>query len=121
MKEEISRILKMLEEGKIDSEKAAELIDALYKKEEKVVTSYDEKALKVKVLSQQGDNVNVNIPVKVAKAFLKATGKIPIPMGEHKYANFDMNAILEALESGLEGKFVEVKSANGDIVEVCIE
>lgn len=121
MKEEISRILKIMEEGKIDSEKATELIDALYKKEEKSPIDYEDKALKVKVISQQGDNVNVNIPVKVAKAFLKATGKIPIPMGEHQYANFDMNAILEALDTGLEGKFVDVKSSNGDIVEVWIE
>jgi len=29
MKDEIQRVLKMLEEGKIDSEKAAELIDLL--------------------------------------------------------------------------------------------
>lgn len=121
MKEEILRILKLMQDGKIDSEKAAELIDALYKKEEKSPLSYEEKSLKVKVISQRGDNVNVNIPVKVARAFLKATGKIPVPMGEHQYANFDMNAILEALDSGLEGKFVDVKSGNGDIVEVWIE
>ncbi|MCX7902913.1 MAG: hypothetical protein N2486_00230 [Caloramator sp.] len=120
MKDEILRILTMVNEGKISQEKAAELIDALYQREEKTNSDYDSRILKVKVLSHEGDNVNVNFPVKAAKAILKATGKFPIPM-ENQTANIDMNALIEALDASVIGKIVDVKSADGDIVEVTIE
>lgn len=120
MKDEILRILSMVSDGKISQEKAAELIDALYQREEKSNNDYDNKILKVKVLSHEGDNVNVNFPVKAAKAILKATGKFPITMGD-QITNIDMNALIEALDASVIGKIVDVKSADGDIVEVTIE
>jgi hypothetical protein len=35
--------------------------------------------------------------------------------------NIDLNLISEAIDKGLSGKIVDVKSAEGDIVEVSIE
>ena len=129
MNEEISKILKMVEEGKITSDKAQELIEALNDKN----TSLDvcsnipndadiiNKMLKIKVISHDGDNVNVNLPIRFVKTMLKTIGKIPIPENAKCMENLDLNVIAEAIDNGLSGKIVDVKSANGDIVEVSIE
>ncbi|WP_341455813.1 SHOCT-like domain-containing protein [Clostridium peptidivorans] len=123
MKEEVKRILKMVEEGKIDSDKAIELIEALDKfasVQQLTVSQNLDKMLKVRVLSATNDTVNVNIPVKFLKAIGNAVNNIKIP-GVSEQEGIDIKMIMEAIDSGLEGKIVDVKSSNGDIVEVCIE
>ncbi len=123
MKEEIKRILTMVEEGKIDADKAAELIEILNSQTNKhqlSVSGNADKMLKVKVLSANEDNVNVNIPVKFLKAIGNAVNNIKIP-GVSEQEGIDIKMIMEAIDSGLEGKIVDVKSGNGDIVEVIIE
>ncbi len=123
MKEDISRILKMVEEGKIDASKAAELIDALDNKNEIVKSdtssSYNDKMLKVNVISKEGDNVHVKLPVKVIKALGSAVVKMPGI--SDKVGEIDMDMILRALDSEVIGKIVDVQSANGDFVEVVVE
>ncbi|MBM7869789.1 DUF4097 and DUF4098 domain-containing protein YvlB [Clostridium pascui] len=123
MKEEVKRILKMVEEGKIDSEKATELIEALDKSssaQQLTVSKNLDKMLKVRVLSGTNDTVNVNVPVKFLKAIGNAVNNIKIP-GISEQDGIDIKMIMEAIDSGLEGKIVDVKSSNGDIVEVSIE
>ena len=121
MKEEVMRIIKLVEEGKIDSEKAAELIEALKipQTESKVTDFQDGQMLKVKVLSAQNDNVNIKLPIKFIKGVLASCGKIPINVNGME--SIDTSKLLEAIDSGLTGKIVEVQSSNGDIVEVVIE
>lgn len=129
MNEEISKILKMVQEGKISSEKAEELIEVLNNKNTSIITlenaSNDadiiNKMLKIKVTSHDGDNVNVNLPVKFIKTMLKTIGKIPIPDNMKGMEHLDLNLISDAIDNGLSGKIVDVKSANGDLVEVSIE
>jgi hypothetical protein len=123
MKEEIKRILTMVEEGKIDANKATELIEALNSQADKQqlsVSGNADKMLRVKVLSASEDNVNVNIPVKFLKAIGNAVNNIKIP-GVSEQDGIDIKMIMEAIDSGLEGKIVDIKSGNGDIVEVTIE
>lgn len=122
MKEDISRILKMVEEGKIDAEKATELIEALnavpvFDQVKKI--DNNDKMLRVRVISGENDKVNVNLPIKFIKNILNACGKIPI--GVNGMESIDTKLIAQAIENGIEGKIVDVKSANGDIVEVSIE
>lgn len=123
MKEEVKRIFKMVEEGKIDSDKATELVEALNKPsdvQQLPATGNLEKMLKVRVLSATNDTVNVNVPVKFLKAIGNAVNNIKIP-GISEQEGIDVKMIMEAIDSGLEGKIVDVKSSNGDLVEVCIE
>ena len=123
MKEEIKRILKMVEDGKIDMDKASELIEAINKPanvEQLSVSRNLDKMLKVRVLSSTEDTVNVNVPVKFLKAIGNAVNNIKIP-GVSDAEGIDIKMIMEAIDSGLEGKIVDVKSSNGDIVEVTIE
>ncbi|GAA0121225.1 hypothetical protein UT300018_05410 [Clostridium faecium] len=59
----------------------------------------------------------MNIPLKVIKAFGNSIKNIP-----HLQENgIDIESIMEAIDSGVEGTIVDIKSGNGDIVEVSIE
>ena len=82
MRENLVKVLTMLSEGKLNIEKSADLIDAMYKKEEKEIQiidkKYDKRMLRVLVDSANGDNVRVNLPIAVITSVLKATGKLPI-------------------------------------------
>ena len=123
MKEEIKRILKMVEDKKIDLDKASDLIEAINKSTNPKQLSASgniDKMLKVKVLSAEKDTVNVNIPVKFLKAIGNAVNNIKIP-GVSEEEGIDIKMIMEAIDSGLEGKIVDAKSSNGDTVEISIE
>ncbi|MBU5591820.1 hypothetical protein KQI89_08580 [Clostridium sp. MSJ-4] len=123
MREEVLRVLKMVEEGKITSEKASELIEALNKsvepKEVSKINFSDEKMLKVKVLSGEEDKVNIQLPVNFIKAVIGSCKKVPLNI--EGMENVDVDMLLSAIDNGLTGKIVDVKSSKGDIVEIVIE
>lgn len=129
MKEEITRVLTMIQEGKIDADKGSELIQALQVKEEtsnksfEKTTSYLDKTLKIRVVSAENDNVTVNLPIKLVKVVLMAGHSIAasIPQSEKYVKDIDINLIIEAIENELDGQIVDIKSANGDSVAVFIE
>jgi hypothetical protein len=127
MREEISKVLTLVQEGKIDSNKGAELIDLLKEKEEALhpqnSKNYLDKTLKIRVTSKENDNVNVNLPIKLVKAVLKTGHSIAasIPQSEKYVKDIDINLLLDAIESELDGKIVDIQSANGDTVAVFIE
>ncbi|MDQ0225677.1 SHOCT-like domain-containing protein [Metabacillus niabensis] len=129
MSEEISRILTMVEEGKLDKEKAAELINALQENGNQVnlnkqtSSSYLNKMLKIRVTSEDGDNVNVNLPIKLIKAVLKVGTNIAekFPESEKYIKDLDVELLIEAIDNELDGQIVDITSANGDKVLVVIE
>ena len=129
MQEEIKRVLTMVQEGKIDADKGAELIEVLKEKEDggnKFVekpAKYLDKLLKIRVLSAENDNVTVNLPIKLVKAVVMAGHSIAasMPQSEKYVKDIDMSLIIEAIENELDGQIVDVKSANGDTVSIVIE
>lgn len=126
MREDLIKILSMISEGALEVEKAADLIEAMYQKEEKetlVVDTYDKRMFRVYVDSVQGDNVRVNLPVAVITSILKATGKLPIKSDGVEGIDFEMmsEAIIAALENEMLGEIVTVDSSKGDKVRVVVE
>lgn len=129
MKEEITKVLTMVQEGKIDAEKGSELIQVLKEKEEtsnkllKKPNEYLDKTLKIRIVSTENDNVKVNLPIKLVKLVLMAGHSIAasIPQSEKYVKDIDINLIVEAIENELDGQIVDIKSANGDTVSVIIE
>lgn len=129
MNDEISRILTMVQEGKLDKVKAADLIDALQGKDKKVnlnkpaSTPYLDKMLKIRVTSDNGDNVNVNLPIKLVKAILRVGTSIAerIPEAEKYVKDIDVELLIDAIENELDGQIVDITSAKGDKVFVVIE
>ncbi|MFE4813372.1 hypothetical protein ACFQ9Y_19910 [Peribacillus simplex] len=129
MKEEITRVLTMVQEGKIDADKGTELIQILKAKEEtgnkifEKPTKYLDKTLKIRVVSAENDNVTVNLPIKLVKVVLMAGHSIAasIPQSEKYVKDININLIIEAIENELDGQIVDIKSANGDTVSVIID
>lgn len=129
MKEEITKVLAMVQEGKIDADKGSELIQLLKEKEEpgnkflEKPAKYLDKTLKIRIVSTDNDNVTVNLPIKLVKVVLMAGHSIAasIPQSEKYVKDIDISLIMEAIENELEGPIVDIKSANGDIVSVIIE
>ncbi|MEH7353001.1 hypothetical protein V7150_05410 [Neobacillus drentensis] len=129
MNDEISRVLTMVEDGKIDKEKAGELINILQGKNQlepvqlKKDVPYGNKMLKIRVTSEKGDNVNVNLPINLVKAVLKVGTNIAekIPEASKYVKDINVDLLIEAIENELDGQIVDITSANGDKVFVVIE
>ena len=129
MNEEVMIVLKMVEEGKISSDKAKELIDALgdTSKNIEVITPkrYEDKFLRIKVLGHEGDKVNVQLPVKVIKEVIKITGKLPISTSIKGMDGIDidelMNTLVSCLDNEVMGEIVDIFSSEGDTVKIVIE
>ena len=128
MKDEISRVLTLVEEGKIDKDKAGELITILQGKVQsepvkiKKEVPYGNKMLKIRVTSEEGDNVNVNLPINLVKAVLKVGTNIAerIPEAEKYVKDINVDLLIDAIENELDGQIVDITSANGDKVFVVI-
>ena len=127
MNEEVIKILKMVEEGKLSADKAKDFIEALDndKKADEIISvkDYDNKMLKVNIQSHEGDQVNVKLPVKVIKSIIKVTGKIPMVSNEMDGINMDemMDIIANSLDSSVMGEIVNIQSAKGDEIKVFVE
>ncbi len=115
MKEEIKKILKMVEEGKITAEEGYRLIDALMPQN----TSAKKRFLKIYVESEEGDVVNIKVPFSLIKFGIRF-----IPKDKYeiiKSQNIDLEEILSSLSDDFEGELVDIKSEDGDIVKIWVE
>ncbi len=81
----------------------------------------DQLMLKMKVLSTEGDKVNINLPLALVKIFTQNGAELPQINGSDVLKNIDFNQILLLCEQGLLGKIMEVQSADGDVVEIWVE
>ena len=80
--------------------------------------------LKVKVLSQQGDKVNIKLPVSLLKSLKSILGSVKLNSemtGGIDLSGIDFDSIFELIESGAIGDIVDITSQNGDIVKICVE
>lgn len=116
------RILEMIEKKQITAAEGADLLKALDTGETTKITPKKEafKMFRIKVLSKDGDKVNVQIPVEFAKVALK-NGKGFMKMDQLGDLDLDVDMILEMIDSGTLGKIVDIESADGDTVEIVIE
>jgi len=138
MGEERTRILSLVAEGKITAEEGSRLLDALEAHGTQTAVAEPPtrtgstgapKFMYVKVVSVEGDNVNVKIPLSLVRAGLKLTSLIPPQameqinkqMADHGMAidlsNLKHEDIEELIES-LREMEINVDSKNGDNVRV---
>jgi hypothetical protein len=126
MDENIKRILKMVEEGKLSSDKAAEIIDTLKGNESTEESAQQNtgkaKKLVIKVKKADGEDVNINFPLKFIKASVKAFGKLPVDIQGHVNDHkVNMEAIASAIESEVEGTIMDLQTGKGEDVKITIE
>jgi hypothetical protein len=141
MSDDRTRILDLLAAGKVTTEEAMRLLDALDSGTPKVGEPEQSisqtaaahtalpKFIYVKVISEKGDNVNIKIPLSLVRAGLKLTSFIPQPameqinksMGEHGLSMDLLNFKAEDLEeliAALQEMEINVDASNGDNVRV---
>jgi len=125
MKNEVLRILKLVEEGKLSSEEAAELIkevEGISQEPEKLSKSSQKKFIFVQIRSDEGDNVDIRLPLSMAN-LLKATipgviSKSAPQMNAEEITN-QISAALEELSS-TEGDLVNITSSDGSTVRIFV-
>ena len=126
MKEEIKKILEMLEEKKITSEEATELLEALKKtKEEEETTPLStnkKRFLKIRVTKGDKPQVNVTIPFSLVNWGLNLAsklGKNTVNI-EGKEIPIDMDELNKAMnDPEFTGKIVDVmEEEKGEHVEI---
>lgn len=122
-KDEKLQILKMIEEGKITSEEGINLLEALDDTyDTSPVVTNKAKWIKIKVFEPEDKtNVDVTIPISLIDISMKIASKIVPDFSKYGLSEKDISGILDAIKNGASGKIVDIKSENGEIVEIIIE
>jgi len=121
MNEEKMRILKMLEEGKINAEEAAKLLEALEstQKEEAPQTRFKGRWFRIRVtdLHSGRQKVNVNIPLSLVNLGFSLGARF-----SPKIEGISLEEIWEEIKAGAQGKIVDVEDEeDGERVEIYVE
>lgn len=128
MREEKLEVLRRIQNEEITADEGAKLLEALdhpqavevQPQKEKPVGRNLTKMFRIKVLSSDGDRVNVQIPLAFAKIAL-SKGSGFINKNIHSDIDIDVDMLLEMIDQGNIGKLVDIVSADGDSVEIVIE
>ena len=132
MKEEIRKVLEMVEQGKVNSAQAVELLEAMGLNDdaapEKAVRKPEQKRLlKISVNKTGGDKVDVKVPISLLQAGMGIGKNFAVSAGQDNPAMKDLDwdqlmlAINQMVEDGTSGEIVTVDSAAGDHVKIWLE
>ena len=132
MREEMKKILQMVEEKKITVEEAEKLLDAMGAEEpEPILLESEEpvdsvnlkgKFLRLRVSEEGEQKVQINLPLSVVEVGLKIGMQVGPKFAPEmeKLEGIDFNELLEAVKKGATGKLLEVKDG-GDLVEIYVD
>lgn len=81
----------------------------------------NQKILKINIKSCDGDIVKVNLPLMLVKVTCEMGKTFSMFGNSSKLDGIDFDMIISLIESGVNGKLVEINSADGDIVEIVVE
>lgn len=127
MNSEIERVLRMIEEGKINSTEGTELIRLIKEDDGKGVsesdTAYSNRSVRIKVLSNEVPKVNLTVPLKLVQVLINIGKGITsaIPDAEKYVRDVDLDIIMEAIEKQVEGNIVDLETEEGERVLITIE
>jgi len=116
MKEEVMKILKMVEEGKLNAEQAARLLDAMG---EVLTTPKTGKFIRININSADGNSINVVVPIglmKLISGFIPKNAKAILDEYE-----VDLNQLITAIQEGANGTLVDITSEDGDVIKITVE
>ncbi|MFP4661476.1 MAG: SHOCT-like domain-containing protein [Halanaerobiales bacterium] len=126
--EEKMQILKMIEEGKINSTEGLELLEAIENKNDSSIISHSNKIttakwLRVRVKAEDDKTkVNVNIPISLVDVGLKIAKAYSPELNSEELKDIDFDEIIKAIKDGAEGKIVDIYDEESNTtVEVFVE
>jgi len=151
MNEERLKILEMVSAGQISSEEGMRLLEALDSAQEaeagkstsRALNAYNTNSdntrpaggsgragrmLRIRIEEVDGSKVNVNVPLGLLRSLGKLTSLVPNNVNEKlidqgiDLANLDIDAILEAISSGVsDGHLVDISEVEGNKVSIYID
>ena len=121
------KILKMVEAGTVTAQQAADMMAEADQAEPRSIElppGYDRKLFRITGDgAQQGDKVNIQLPVGAVRRILDIAGRLPVP--EENFNGMDvselMDAVIRCLEEGAQGDLVDAVTADGTRVKICVE
>lgn len=114
---EVKRILKMVEEGKISPEEGARLMDALGVEQE---VKKKGKYVKIYIESSDGERVNIRFPLKLVKIVHKFIPRKFMKFSYGDSESLDLSELLDVIESEV-GDYIDITSEDGDVVKISVE
>ena len=96
-------------------EQKVELLDENGKK------NINKMALKIKVISEDGDKVNINLPIALVKACIESGANFVDLGGNKSLKDIDFKQIYTLIEQGVVGELLTIESSEGDKVVVVVE
>ena len=123
MDSERLRVLKMLEEGQINAEEAAKLLDALQAGPPPNRAAQSGRILRIRVTDMASGRVqaNVNLPLALAQTLARAGSRLGM-FWAPQLGDLDLPAILDAVEAGEPGRVIEwTEGQDGRRIECFIE
>ena len=76
--------------------------------------------MKIRVETEDGDRVSVNLPLAVAKIVLQSGG-LDVGISSDALKNIDFDQIFTLVNAGAIGKLVDINSSDGGHVEIWVE
>lgn len=133
MKEEVMKVLGMLEQGTINAAQAAQLMEAMDATgeagtpDETVTLRKSKRKLRIVVTSPKGENVNIKIPaklitagVKIGKYFSKHTDGSNDAMQDIDWEELNF-AVQQMIDENAEGEIIDIQSEKGDNIKIWLE
>ena len=128
MREEVKKILKMIEDGHITAEEGERLFEAMndHKSDASFYHSQDPGSapqfLKVRIAEEGKNKVNVTIPISLIEVGLKIGAKVgPLFTPEAEVLqDVDLEELMQAIREGARGKLVDDQDDDNQ-VEIFVE
>lgn len=133
MNKELAKVLRMVEEGKINAAEGEELIrlindDKSKGKAQKSDETYTRrtdsgKVIRIKVFQGNVAKVNLTVPLKLVSVFMNVGKGITaaIPDADKYLKESDFDVITEAIEQQVEGNIIDLETEEGERVLITIE
>jgi hypothetical protein len=83
--------------------------------------NYNKLLLKIKIISNDGDKVNINLPFSLIKVCVEKGLSMPSINGNEALKEINLNEIFNLIEQGVLGKIVDIQSSDGSIIEIIVE
>lgn len=114
---ELSEMLNVSVEQILGKEPIADVVLSESKKDAKSMV------FRIRIISSDGDKVNVNIPLALSEVFLNSDSQLLNIKAYDKnvLSGIDFKQLISLVEQGVVGKIVDVESTDGDIIEIWVE
>ena len=116
----IQEILSLVKEGSITEEEGTKLIEAMHEEDmASSIPNYNNavaEMLRIRVVSEKGELIKINIPISIVKAGINLASKIKLET--EATADIDWDLVTQMVETGFIGEVLNFESSDGSSVIV---